>query len=69
MDIQAFGTLPIGVCFYIGTTLFAHAFADHVLRKVDGRYAECLDGSLRILVPAGTQVRVSISEPLLDLAG
>ncbi len=57
MDVLAFATLPVGGCFFVGTTLTAHAFEAHRLRKVGRLHAEYLDGSGRVLVPEGTLVR------------
>ena len=57
MDYLPFGTLPVGDCFCVASTLLAQVLDPHVLRKVDGLHADYVDGSGTVLVPEGTLVR------------
>ena len=57
MDYLPFGTLPIGDCFCVASTLLAQVLDPHVLRKVDGLHAHYVDGSGTVLVPEGTLIR------------
>ena len=56
MESLPFGTLLVGDCFFVDSTLLACAVGSHVLRKVDGLHAEYVDGSGTVLVPEGAFV-------------